>query len=105
MEEFLNAPFQFPLVTEERPPTDVPAPLRGLEDPKALLIGNIALGAELNDANDKLQKAKEQLEREKERTARNQRERDAAKRKAENCDALRKKQKAANEQVISKKTI
>lgn len=73
--------------------------MRGVNDQESLLAGNLSLAASLSSTEEKLDETKDQLAIEKERNARNQRLHENAKRKAANCDELRKKQKAAHQQV------
>ena len=92
LQDFLNSPFEFPIIADPLPSKVVPPEMDGVGDLDTLRLGNVKLASELTDVEEK-------LEQEQNRSEILVDERDKAKRKALQCDELRKKQKAEHEKA------
>ena len=92
MRKFLEEPFRYPDVVDPRPKAAVPLEIAGVGDGDTLRAQNVELTSELAEA-------KEQLNGAKQRCVIFSRERNTAKRKAANYDALRKRQRADHEKI------
>ena len=97
LRDFLDAPFEFPRVdddnNEPRPRQNtLPPEIVGVGDEDTLRSQNVTLNAELDEAKSKLVSLKRQV-------VQIQNQGRTARRKGERYDAIRKKLKAADEQV------
>ena len=92
MKKFLEEPFRYPDVADPRPKPAVPLEISGVGDEDTLRSQNVELTSELSETKDQLRNAKQ-------RCVIFSRERNSAKRKAANYDALRKRQRADHEKI------